>query len=69
MGGLLELYRAEGVRARFVGWCPAGAFALDQAGSLLWVADWGWVGNAVVQGSTVLPNGRAVDLETGERLA
>ncbi len=65
LGGLLELYRTESARARFVGWCPAGAFALDPDGAVLWVADWSWLGHVEVDGSELRFEGRPIDLETG----
>lgn len=69
MGGLLRLYPTESPRARFVAACPAGAFAVDAGGKLLWVADWGYMSSVDVDGAKLRLNGKLADLETGELLA
>lgn len=68
LGGLLKLYDAAGRRVRHVGWGPAGAFGLDAAGNVVWIADWGYMTSVEVLGEQLRLGGKAADLETGELL-
>jgi len=68
LGGLLRLYDAAGARVRHVGWGPAGAFGLDAAGDVVWIADWGYMTGVEVDGSELRLAGKAADLETGQLL-
>lgn len=68
LGGLLKLYDAAGRRVRHVGWGPAGAFGLDAAGNVVWIADWGYMTSVEVNGEHLRLGGKAADLETGQLL-
>lgn len=68
LGGLLSLIPVGGVRVRYVGACPAGAFGVDAAGELVWTIDWGWVGKVLVDGTDLRLDGVRVELDTGRVL-
>lgn len=65
LGGLLNLHPSPGERVKFVGRCPAGAFALDAHGEVVWVLDWGYVGEFTLRDKELWIDGRRIDLETG----
>jgi hypothetical protein len=68
LGGLLKLYDAAVRHVRHVGWGPAGAFGLDAAGKLVWIADWGYMTSVEVLGAQLRLGGKAAELETGKLL-
>lgn len=65
LGGLLRLHPADGVRVRFVGWCPAGAFGLDANGRVVWVEDCGYLAHLSVENGQLRYSGQLANLETG----
>ena len=68
MGGLLKLYRANGDRVRFVGWCPGGALGIDGAGVVVWVENWRHMSGVSVSGKELRLEGRPADIDTGKLL-
>ena len=68
-GGLLKLYGTQDEKAAYVAWCPAGAFALDREGTLVWVEDWGYLASVTVQGTELRLDGVPTDMRTGKRRA
>ena len=68
LGGLLRLHPAQGAQVRYVGSCPAGAFAMDVTGALIWIADWGYLVGLVVDGTRLELAGRSADINTGKLL-
>ncbi len=65
MGGLLDLHRTGSTAVPYVGRCPGGAFAVDARGTLLWVADWGYMTSVEVSGAELKLQGKPADLLTG----
>lgn len=66
LGGLLDLYEATGRIVRYVGRCPGGAFGLDEAGTIVWVEDWGYLSSLECEGSVLRLNGKLADVDTGK---
>jgi hypothetical protein len=65
MGGLLELYPAEGEVVRFVGWCAGGVIGLGGDGALVWKIFFGHAGRVSVDGLRFTVNGLTFDLDSG----
>lgn len=68
LGGLLKLYAVNGLRVRYVGWCPAGALGIDADGMTVWLIDWGYVGRVSVENGELRLDGKLVDIDAGQLL-
>lgn len=68
LGGLLKLYVTDGLRVKYVAWCPAGALGIDADGRTVWIVDFGYMGRVSVDNEKLHLDGKLADIDTGQLL-